>query len=128
MVQRPPGASLPILYRLGQVVDLYGRAAFQVRYGTGQAQDAVVGAGRQVQPFQGLPEECPAGGTECAYFRQHPHTDLGIGVYLLHGLETFVCRARAFSTRRRMASELSSKGVAAVPGMRSSTSTGFTVR
>ena len=89
MVQRPPGASSPILYRLCQVVDLYGRAAFQVRDGPGQAQDAVVGAGGQVKPLQGLPYECPARGAEPAYFRQHPHTDLGIGVHPLHVPETF---------------------------------------
>lgn len=43
-----PESSL-ILHRLGQVLDLYGDGAVQVRNSTGQAQDSVVCPGRQIQ-------------------------------------------------------------------------------
>jgi len=47
----------PVLYSLGQMLDVYDSGTFQICNGAGQAQDSVVGRGRQIRPECGLFEK-----------------------------------------------------------------------
>ena len=57
-----------IAHRLGDVVLLDLRCAFQVGYGAGYLEDAAVGAGREVQALHGRVEEAGGGGVQGAIF------------------------------------------------------------
>ncbi len=73
-------APSPVLYSFGQMLDLYGGGTFQICNGAGQAQDPVVGPGRQIQPERGLFEKRQAARCQFTIPVQLLYFHVGIAV------------------------------------------------